>query len=235
MSTLTDWHRRNWYPFIFGGLLRDILILGIRDNPRDVDIVVRNGTSEELESSLQQYIKRRNRFGGFQLQLSRWNIDVWALDRTWAFVGNNQMAATAENLPKTTFLNVEAIAISLGADGNVVDVFEHGFFEAVRTQTLDINLEENPYPALSAVRSLATALKLKYAISPRLARYILKTHNELGVESMVAAQESHYGWVRFGTDNVRALATYLKEELETHPTSPITLPGSRTEQLTFWD
>ncbi len=34
---------------------------------------------------------------------------------------------------------------------------------------LDINLEENPFPELSAIRALVTASKLRYGISKRLA------------------------------------------------------------------
>ncbi len=45
-----------------------------------------------------------------------------------------------------------------------MELFECGFFEALQSRVLDINYEENPYPALAAVRSIVTATKLRYSL-----------------------------------------------------------------------
>jgi len=234
MATLLEWQQRQWSPLVFGGLLRDVLITGVRSNPRDIDIVVRSGSTHELELILRQYIQRRNRFGGLHLQLNNWNMDVWPLDQTWAFASGTGMAATPENLPKTTFLNVEAIAISLTSNGDLGRIFEHGFFEALQTRVVDINYECNPYPALSAVRALATALKLRYAISPRLSRYIIETHDSCGSEAMAKAQESHYGWVRFRQHDIESMVAHLNDRLHSSPDAAIKLPQLEQHQLSLW-
>jgi|CZKH01.1.fsa_nt_gi hypothetical protein len=234
VSTLYDWKRKDWRPFLFGGLLRDILILGRRHGPRDVDVVIENGSSEELAEALHPYIKRRNRFGGFQLELSKWHFDVWPLHKTWAFVQNKGLIASPQNLPKTTFLNVEAIAVSLGENGEVGDIFEAGFFDAVRTKILDINLEDNPYPALAAVRALATAEKLRYSLSPRLGHYILDTEKDLGSEALVNAQDSHYGYVRFRRLTIQKLVRHVRRELSRSSVEPIRLHDPATRQLSLW-
>jgi hypothetical protein len=236
VSTLYDWKEKDWRPFLFGGLLRDVAILGLRHRPRDVDVVIENSSSEELAEELNPYIKRRNRFGGFQLELRKWHFDVWPLQKTWAFVQNKNLVASPQNLPKTTFLNVEAVAASLGENGEVAEIFESGFFEALRTKTLDINLEDNPYPALAAVRALATAEKLGYSLSPRLGRYILETEARLGSEALVSAQDSHYGYVRFRKAKVQKLVKLVRQELTRSPAAPIRLHDAKTtRQLSLWN
>jgi len=130
---------------------------------------------------------------------------------------------------------VEAIAVSLTLEGEVDRIFENGFFQALHSRTIDINLEDNPYPGLSAVRALATALKLRYALSPRLARYIITTHAQVGSEAMAAAQESHYGWVRFRKDHIKDMASYLQKQLNANPDEPVMLPQLQQQQLTLWE
>lgn len=234
LSALSDLRKKDWRPILFGGLLRDILILGLKHGPRDIDVVV-NGSSEELAEVLHPYIRRRTRFGGFQLELSRWHFDVWPLHKTWAFVQNKQLAPSPENLPKTTFLNVEAIAVSLHENGAVSDIFESGFFDAVRSRTLDINFEENPYPALAAARALATAVKLQYSLSPRLSQYIVDKEKSLGAEALIAAQDSHYGVVRFRRRTIQSLVEHIARELDRSSSTPIHLPEAKREQLSLWE
>ena len=61
-------------------------------------------------------------------------------------------------MPKTTFLNVEAVAVELNPrPTRSRKLYESGFFEGVATETIEINLEENPFPDLCVARSLLTA------------------------------------------------------------------------------
>lgn len=235
LSALWDSGKTDWGLFLFGGLLRDVFVLGLKQRPRDIDVVVANGSSEELAGALQPYIRKRTRFGGFQLELSRWHFDVWPLQATWAFVHDKRLAPSPQNLPKTTFLNVEAVAVSLGENGEIGDIFESGFFDAVHKRTLDINFEQNPYPALAAVRALATAARLQYSVSPRLANYIVTTERSLGTEALVSAQDSHYGFVRFRSQAIHAMVKHLGRGLDQYPNDSLHLPNSRSQQLTLWD
>src|SRR5947209_776588 len=123
-AVLSEWEKNDWHPYLFGGLLRDILVFGIRNYPRDVDIVLANGSIREIERKFQHEIRRKTRFGGVQLELRRWHFDVWPLEMTWAFLNNKSLEPTPANLPKTTFLNVEAIAVSIERDGSIGNVFD---------------------------------------------------------------------------------------------------------------
>ncbi len=233
LSALDKAGKKDWRLFLFGGVLRDVLILGSKHKPRDIDVVIMNGSSEELAEALQPHIKRRTRFGGFHLELNRWNFDIWPLHTTWAFVHNKRLLPSPDNLPKTTFLNVEAVAVSVDPSGNVGEIVESGFFEGVKNRTLDINLEENPYPALAAVRAMATAAKLRFSLSPRLGRYILEMEEKLGADALVAAQDSHYGLVRFRKRDIRSLVKHIDRELRHSPRTSFLLPQGG-EQLTLW-
>jgi hypothetical protein len=232
-STLDEWRRRHWQPYLFGGVLRDLLVFGLRKKPRDVDIVVANGSAEELRQALRLHIKRENRFGGFQLQVNRWNLDVWPLGSTWAFAKNTDLEPNPENLPKTTFLNVEAIAVAIDEKGLVGDIFEYGFFEGIQSRTLQINLKDNPYPALAAVRALATAKKLGFSLSAELAQYIVDAESLLGTDALVAAQDSHYGYVRFRKKEINFLVMHIKKRLRSGSSARLLLPGTSQEQLSL--
>jgi hypothetical protein len=211
-----------------------VSILGLRQWPRDIDIVVAKGNSEELQETLNPYIRRRTRFGGFQLELQKWHFDIWPLQSTWAFLNSQTLNAIPENLPKTTFLNVEAIAAELCPSGEIGRIVESGFFAGVQSRELDINFEPNPYPALAAVRALATATKLRFSISPRLARYILLTKQRFGSEGLVAAQDSHYGLVRFPVDAIQHLSDHITRKLDISPNTPVELPDE-AQQIPLWE
>jgi hypothetical protein len=230
-STLVEWRLRHWRPYVFGGVLRDLLVLGLRKKPRDIDIVVDNGTTAELREALTPHIRRENRFGGFQLQINRWNLDVWPLDSTWAFVNNTGLEPNPENLPRTTFLNVEAIAVGIDENGLVSDIFEHGFFDGIESRTLQINLKDNPYPALAAVRALATARKLGFFLSTELGRYIVDMENLLGTDALIAAQDSHYGYVRFRKREIHSLVMHIKQQLKSTSSAQVVLPDTNLVQL----
>jgi hypothetical protein len=79
-------------------------------------------------------------------------IDVWPLGDTWALRQFRIGSGDFESLTRTTFLNVEGVIVDLSApQRGRRRVYASGFFEALQTRVLDINLEENPYPELSAI------------------------------------------------------------------------------------
>lgn len=233
MSALSDWQRNGWHPYLFGGLLRDIFILGKSQHPRDIDVVVSGEAEQEFDKNVSPYIRHKNRFGGLRLELSRWQMDVWRLEKTWAFQTNHGLLPSPENLPRTTFLNVEAIVVSIEEGGKLGNIYEHNFFHAIRTKTIDINLEDNPYPALATVRALATAVRIRFALSSRLAKYILDTTDRMGIAGLISAQETHYGQVRFRKSELDSLIRYLGARLERFPDRPISFLPLQGEQLSF--
>lgn len=214
-----------WSVTLFGGMLRDIMLNGIHQKPRDVDVVVGNVTSDHLFTVLSMHTKRRTRFGGLHLKVEGWNFDVWPLCETWAFRHDLVHSCSAENLPKTTFLNVEAIALTIPSTyGQEVQMFSHGFFEAVLEGQVEINLEENPFPALCVARSMITASKLGFKMGSRLVKYIAHYSKLLGPEEIHAAHLSHYGKNIFSLQQLALWLSIINESRRFSKTAPIRLP-----------
>lgn len=214
-----EWIDSGWNAFLFGGMLRDVVLYGREANPRDIDIVVSNKSLDELRGSLSPHIQRENRFGGLHVRIASLKFDIWPLNRTWAFTKPLGISAVPSNLPRTTFLNIEGLAASLPQRHVAREVFECGFIRAVRTKELDINLSDNPYPALSAARSLLIAKQLQYALSERLKRYILETVASEGVEALISAQRSHYSDVLLRSQEIVQMVRELKTLGETRQLS----------------
>lgn len=186
---------------IFGGAARDLGFLGYP--PRDIDIVVETDSVRGLMPSLEPFFLRRTRFGGFCFLIQGWILDIWSLDETWAFRAGIVSPVSFDALPKTTFLNVEAFAVDLIPQINGRrSFFENSFFEAIATQVVEINLEENPFPDLCVVRSLLTAARLDFAIGSRLKKYIKEKGQSLRPRDIEEIQRSHYGEVKWHSNEV---------------------------------
>ena len=188
---------------LFGGVLRDLVVFENKQAPRDFDIVV-DVDAKALFDLFHDKVRRRTRFGGLHVLYEGWPLDIWPLDQTWAFQ-HMAIAPTFENLPKTTFLNVEAIAVDLSnADHSRRAVYEDGFFSAIANRTVEINLRENPYPSLCVVRSLITACKLNFVISKDLINYIRQYGAPLTLPDIDRIQNEHYGRPQLPSNLIRS-------------------------------
>jgi len=232
MNLLRRIARQRLEAVLFGGTLRDLMRYGPARDPRDVDVVVDGASVEQLSSLFSDVLVRRTRFGGLHLNTNGWMIDIWPLSDTWAVRERRAGAGDFEALTRTTFLNVEAVTIGLKIDGNRRKLYSSGFFEGHRSQVLDINLEENPFPELAAVRTLITAAKLQYSLSKRLASYVIHYANKTPLEQLVSVQLHHYGIARLDEDRIRFWTETLRAQLATG--SDIRVPATKPIQLPLW-
>jgi hypothetical protein len=215
----------NWDAVVFGGVLRDLALYGPSERPRDVDIVV-NCLSSELSTWLSSFPVQRTRFGGFRVRVHKWNFDIWSLRETWAFAMAN-MEPTFENLPKTTFFNIEAIAAQLNATrGHKRALYSFGFVEAISSKILDINFEPNPFPQLCIVRGLLTATRHDLLLSPRLAQYIATRADRREIAEIMDVQLRHYGVVRLLTKDVENWLDHIDQSLTKNPKEAVKLPNT---------
>jgi hypothetical protein len=234
-SIVNKWEERGWGPILFGGLIRDLMVFGIRRYPRDVDVVLSNATTDQLlnEDSFQDF--KLNRFGGVHVNINRWSFDVWPLDKTWRFTVDDSLIATPANLPRTTFLDVEAIAVTLNGPHRIGRIYSVGFFQAIKKQCIDINYEENPFPSLCAVRSIIIAWKLNYRLSRKLACYFVDVVAEQGAPELVFAQDRHYQKVLLRESDISDLKNYFEQACDSVDQDQITLPNKYDpKQLEFW-
>jgi hypothetical protein len=219
---------------IFGGAARDLMVHGAASEPRDVDIVVDGASVEELTVLFSDVLMRRTRFGGLHLNVKGWMIDVWPLSDTWGLRELRVGSGDFETLTRTTFLNVEAVIVDLAPFGNKGRrVHASGFFEALRTRTLDVNLEENPFPELCAIRTLVTASKLKFHLSKRLAKYAVYQTARTPLELFVDVQLRHYGMARFDVEKIYRWSKIIQSQVDIQ--SVVRVPTQEPVQMPLWN
>lgn len=219
--------------FLFGGVVRDLMLSGSSISPRDVDLVVSTVDLKDVTAAFSESLTRRNRFGGLHLRIHGWHFDVWPLAQTWAFHQKIVPSPSFANLPKTTFLNIEAVAVRLDTEeGRYREIHSHGFFEAVETRTLEINSEANPYPLLCVLRALVMAAKLRFAIGPRLAAYIAEHASSSSIEDLMRVQWEHYKRHTYSAAMLDSWLRTVVRRRKITKRSPVELP-SHAEQVAF--
>lgn len=227
--------------FVFGGTLRSLLVSRVYEGrpgrPRDVDIVLGGSSVDQLRDLFGSLVSRETRFGGLQVRRDGWHFDVWPLQRTWAFTADSSLAQEFRNLPATTFLNVESIAVELvPAPGHprIVHSGDDQFFKGIIARLVEVNHSDNPFPDLCVLRALVMASTLDFCIGPRLARYIADFGRSLKARDFELLQQKHYGYARVSPDVLCGWVASIQEWLDQKRPSdlPFRLPIMR--QLSFW-
>ncbi|MFH0782587.1 MAG: hypothetical protein V2B20_11655 [Pseudomonadota bacterium] len=236
LQTLYEIRSKNWPAVIFGGTVRSLMLgTGTHRRPRDIDIVLSSVSVDNIKELFSDSFVRKTRFGGVKLQRNDMDFDIWPIDKTWAYVNDDSKARTYGNLPKTTFLNIEAIAIDIWpkAEGQKRTIYsdDDSFFKAIISETLEINREENPFPNLCVVRSLIMAAKTRFKLGPRLSEYIEKYGFAISPQELEEVQIKHYGKVKVQGNTLLEWIDYIKNERKIN--QPISLPISY-KQLKLW-
>lgn len=239
VDTLRDIRSANVRAVFFGGTLRSLLLSRLQDQrfgrPRDVDIVVAGTSLDSLREKFHSIITRETRFGGLRLERMNWQFDVWPLHRTWAFLEDSNQEPHFSALPWTTFFNLEAIAVDVWVSpGHSRTIYSGNdqFFEGVISQTIEINRQENPFPSLCVVRALVMASSTRFAIGPRLARYLTVNGAALSDVELEETQVKHYGRLRCEVSMMRRWLDHISARYAQNSLSPITLPMRK--QLSLW-
>ena len=122
-----------WNSCLFGGVVRDIVVKSPWVETRDIDIVVAEVSTEDLENAFADVLVRKTRFGGLTLNMGGWLFDVWPLASTWGCKFFPLFAHSFSVLPRTTFFSVEAIAIELEAKQGVPrTIYQNKFLNWLR-------------------------------------------------------------------------------------------------------
>jgi hypothetical protein len=211
--------------FLCGGAVRDILLHGRKSAPRDLDIILEYLSENQVESLLKTYKSRRTKFGGISIKVIDWSLDIWPLMETWAFKEQLVRGICFADFPKTTFFDIDAIAIELFTKrGRMRKIYSKGFFEAILNKTIDINFEENPYPAVCIVKSLANALRFRFRLGRRLAEYIIKHSEQIDAEEMATIYQTRYQDMMLSAEKFNFYVHIIKKELRARNDEPIRLP-----------
>lgn len=174
---------------VIGGMIRDLLLEGNRTFKSDVDFVVQPDSVEQFERIMTLAGARRNRFGGYSLELSRWKVEVWPLERTWAAVNGHVSVRTLEDLTRVTFFNWDAVVYSL-ADRRLVTA--PSYFHSLNDKHLDVNLSPNPNPLGNAVRAIRYAARWHAGFGPALAEHVERQIADCGWSTLIEAERSSF-------------------------------------------
>lgn len=203
---------------IFGGMLRDLSLNKNNVFFSDVDLVIDSKENEDvLLKFLKNYETQKNSFGGHRIFLSRWKIDLWRLESTWAFRENLIDGKDLDDLVKTTFFTWDAIVYKV----NNSSVFHiENYFELLNSGILDINFEPNKNPLGIVTRALLIALKNSAKLSPNLVSYVLKhTQGISAFELFDLINENHLK-NSITAENIKQILNKLKHHSSISPDLP---------------
>lgn len=193
--------------YVFSGVIRNYL-LG-EPLSRDVDFVVRNLDSIEIPLDLRQnYVIKKNSFGGYKVKIGGLTIDIWDIEKTWTLTRNPNLKATPNTLLKTVFFNFSSIIYDIKRRAFV---FGDDFTKFYRNKEIDVVNESNPNDALCIVNTMYYAIKLESPIRYKLCRWIVEHYKDDYQYEQV--QLSHFHSVLYSKDDIVRFRNYCAEIL----------------------
>lgn len=187
---------------LFGGGVRSYFENAYQIMPRDFDIVI-NTQTVDISMFFDDYPYKRNRFGGFKVELDDMLFDIWSISCTWAFRSGKVAFEQPEDLTKTVFLNHDAIVYNL----NKCEIYDGGYYQSRQDKILDIVLCENPFPGLNVLRAIILEKKHGYKFSQCLYSYLIDWIKSVEkqkdpLELLLNIQSSHYGYEQLTPDEI---------------------------------
>ena|SRR5579871_33795 len=175
--------------YLFGGLLRDVALLGNRGFNSDVDVVV-DGRWEHIVRYLHSSGATRNKFGGYRVTVAGWPVDIWSASETWAIKHHLVDYRGIASLTDTTVLNWDAILMNWRTRAFV---HRDRYFEQLRGRVLDIVLMGNPNPLGMATRVFRhLCLKDAKQITRHAAAYLAESALKYSFEDIRDAELRSY-------------------------------------------
>ena len=176
--------------YLFGGVLRDLALLGRKGFNSDIDLVIEGdwcGCSSYIES----LSARKNKFGGYRLNVAGWDVDIWNAEETWAIKKGLVSYEGVASLTDTTVLNWDAILMNWGSKKFIC---REGYLDFISSRCMDLVLEENPNPVGMVVR-IFRHLSMKDArkITPRAIDFLAESVTKYSYSDLVEKELSSYG------------------------------------------
>lgn len=176
--------------YLFGGVLRDLALLGREGFNSDIDLVV-EGNWSHFVPYLQTLDAVKNKFGGYRLIVDGYPVDIWNAKETWAIKQGYVAYKGIASLTETTVLNWDAILMNWRSR---YFVYRKNYFEDINDRLLDIVLENNPNPVGMAVRVFRHFfLKDARKITTKAANYLANCANTYSFEEIRSSELKSYG------------------------------------------
>jgi predicted nucleotidyltransferase len=176
--------------YLFGGILRDVALLGRRGFSSDIDLVV-EGQWSHCVSYLESLGAQQNKFGGFRLRVAEWPVDIWNAEETWAIRHGYVSYRGIGSLTETTVLNWDAILMNWRSKSFV---HKPNYLRDIGGRVLDLVMKENPNPLGMAVRVFRHLwLKDARKVTRALADYLSETTRRFTFDEIKREELRSYG------------------------------------------
>ena len=176
--------------YLFGGVLRDLALFGRRGFCSDIDLVV-EGDWHHCVPYLQSLGARRNKFGGYRLEVGGWPVDIWHARDTWAIKNGLVCYRGISSLMQTTILNWDAILMNWRTRAVIA---QSDYLPAIKARVLDVVLERNPNPLGMAVRVFRhLSIKDARKISLGAAEYLANCTERYSFAEIHGSEIASYG------------------------------------------
>lgn len=176
--------------YLFGGVLRDLALLGGRGFNSDIDIVV-EGDWQSCVRYLDRTGARRNKFGGYRLRVAGWDVDIWSAKETWAIRQGIVPYKGIASLTETTVLNWDAVLMNWRTRAFV---FRNRYLDEIQARLLDIVLDQNPDPMGMAVRVFRhLCLKDAKSVTEKALEYLADCTSAYTLADLTAREVRSYG------------------------------------------
>ena len=190
---------------VFSGVIRDFY-LNHHGEVRDLDLVVKHNFHhlESIINNFEEVQYNKNSFGGYKIKISNLTIDIWNAEDTWAFKERKMQQDCIfieENLPKSCFFNFSSIVYDIKRKKFINS---KNFQKFLKTKTLDIILEANPYPELCVINTFYYQDKFELKISKNLKNYIKENFNKIPSHRFESIQVKHFNQVIYPFDILKS-------------------------------
>jgi len=176
--------------YLFGGVLRDLALLGGKGFNSDIDIVV-EGDWQSCIRYLDRIGARRNKFGGYRLRVAGWDVDIWSAKETWAIKQGIVPYKGIASLTETTVLNWDAVLMNWRTRAFV---FRDRYLDEIQARLLDIVLDQNPDPIGMAVRVFRhLCLKDAKSVTEKALEYLADCTSAYTLADLTAREVRSYG------------------------------------------
>ena len=214
---------------LIGGMLRDIILFGNWGFKSDLDCVIKPKDINEFDKYMMGLGAHVNKFGGYAIQLNRWKIEVWPLERTWAHVNRHVNVSDFKDLRKVTFFNCDAIIYDLNQKSFIVN---DSYFDDLSNRILEINLKPNPNPTGNAVRAFRYALTKGFHWGPNLMYFMAEVIDSVGWDDLRKSELRSFNTQYIDLINRDTMNRALNSQISTSELSSFSLSDfERNKQL----
>jgi hypothetical protein len=183
--------------YIFSGIIRNYFLETYL--VRDIDVVIESEIP--LLDLLHEFKYNRNSFGGYKIEFTNKTMDIWSIDKTWAF--NYQKTFDVElekRLPSTSFFNFSAIVYSIN---NREFIYTKEFLRFLRDRSLDYVYTPNANNSLCVVNTFYYADRYNLKINRRLITLIRYLHDK-GKRDYDEIQMKHFKQILYTTEELES-------------------------------